>query len=124
MKRVINTENAPAAVGAYVQAWECDGTLYVSGQVPLIPGTKDIPEGVTEQTKQALKNLFAIVEAAGYKKEDIVKCMCLLENVSDFAEFNAAYAEMMGDHKPARAAFGGNQIPLGAKVEIDCVAVK
>jgi 2-iminobutanoate/2-iminopropanoate deaminase len=83
-----------------------------------------MPESVADQTKEALKNLFAIVEAAGYKKEDIVKCMCLLENISDFPEFNGAYGEMFGDHKPARAAFGGNQIPLGAKVEIDCIAVK
>lgn len=124
-KRVIATVNAPAAVGAYVQAIEANGTLYVSGQIPLVPSTMEIADGGIEgQTRQALENLFAIVEEAGYKKTDIVKCMCLLANVSDFAAFNAVYEQMMDGHKPARAAFGGNQIPKGALVEIDAIAVK
>ena len=125
MKKVISTEKAPAAIGPYSQAIETGGTLYVSGQIPLNPTTGKLVEGgICEQTTQVLNNLKAILEAAGYHTSDVVKTTCLLANMDDFKDFNEIYSQTFTDHKPARATFGVVRLPLGALVEIDCIAVR
>lgn len=125
MKRVIQTDKAPAAVGPYSQAVEINGTLYISGQVPLVPETGKIIEGgITEQTEQVLRNIGKILEAAGYSFADVVKSTCLLSDMANFKIMNEVYAGYYPDNQPARAAFAVRELPLEALVEIETVAVK
>lgn len=122
---VIRTDKAPAAVGAYSQGVMAGGTLYVSGQIPFDPKTMVVVEGgIREQTAQALDNVFAIVEAAGLSKENIVRCGVFMTDMALFPEMNAVYAQKMGAHKPARAAVGVQALPKGVMVEIDAIAVR
>lgn len=125
MKKIIHTDKAPAAVGPYSQAVEAGGTLYISGQVPLVPGTGKIVEGgIQEQTEQVLKNIGAILEAAGYGFENVVKSTCLLADMAYFKAMNEVYASYYPSGQPARAAFAVRELPLGVLVEIECIAVK
>ena len=124
MKKWIATPDAPAAVGPYSQAVEANGTLYISGQLPIDPKTKTMPAGVREQTVQSLKNIAAILEAAGYTKNDVVNSTVLLADIADFATMNEAYAEFYTDKLPARVAYQVAALPMGALVEIETVAVK
>jgi 2-iminobutanoate/2-iminopropanoate deaminase len=125
MKNIIRTEKAPAAVGPYSQAVEVNGTLYVSGQVPLDPATgKVVIGGIGEQTARSLENIGAILEAAGYAFSDVVKCTCLLSDMANFAAMNKVYAKYFPENQPARAAFAVRELPLGVLVEIEAVAVK
>ncbi len=124
MKKWIATPDAPAAVGPYSQAVEANGTLYISGQLPIDPKTKTMPAGVREQTVRSLKNIAAILEAAGYTKNDVVKSTVLLADIADFATMNEAYAEFYTDKLPARVAYQVAALPMGALVEIETVAVK
>ena len=124
MKKWIATPDAPAAVGPYSQAVEANGTLYISGQLPIDPKTKTMPAGVREQTVRSLKNIAAILEAAGYTKNDVVKATVLLADIADFATMNEAYAEFYTDKLPARVAYQVAALPMGALVEIETVAVK
>lgn len=125
MKRIISTTAAPGAIGPYSQAVEANGTLYISGQVPIDPATGKIVEGgITEQTTQALKNIRAILLAAGYTLDDVVKSTCLLSDMSDFKAMNEAYARFYTSEQPARAAYAVKGLPLGALIEIETVAVK
>lgn len=125
MKRIIHTAEAPAAVGPYSQAVEINGTLYISGQIPIDPHTGKIVEGgIREQTVQVLKNIAAILEAAGYASADVVKSTCLLSDMADFKAMNEVYGSFYTSQMPARAAFAVKELPLGALVEIETVAVK
>ncbi len=125
MKKIIHTENAPKAVGPYSQATEANGTLYVSGQIPVDPAIGKIVEGgIKEQTEQVLKNMGAILKEAGYTYENVVKCTCLLDNMDNFVAMNEVYASFFTENPPARAAFGVVKLPLGVMVEIECIAVK
>jgi 2-iminobutanoate/2-iminopropanoate deaminase len=125
MKRIIHTEKAPAAVGPYSQAVEVNGTLYVSGQIPLDPSTgKIVPGGIAEQAKQVMRNIGAILEEADYGFEDVVKSTCLLSDMAHFQEMNKVYAEYYPVQQPARAAFAVKELPLGVLVEIETVAAK
>ncbi len=124
MKRVISTTNAPAAVGPYSQAIEANGTLYVSGQIPLIPGTTECAVGIEAQTTQALNNVKAILTEAGYELKDVVKATVLLDNITDFAAMNAIYATYFTENMPARACYEVAKLPLGVMVEIEVIAVK
>lgn len=125
MKRIIETKNAPAAIGPYSQAVEINGTLYVSGQVPLGPQTMKVVEGgIAEQTRQVMKNIGAILEAAGYGFPDVVKSTCLLSDMANFAAMNEVYGSFYTTQQPARAAFAVKDLPLGVLVEIETVAVK
>ena len=125
MKRIISTTAAPGAIGPYSQAVESNGTLYISGQVPIDPATGKIVEGgITEQTTQALKNIKAILLAAGYTLNDVVKSTCLLSDMSDFKAMNEVYSQFYTSEQPARAAFAVKGLPLGALIEIETVAVK
>jgi len=123
--KVIDTKYAPAAIGPYSQAIEAGNSLYISGQLPLDPATMAfVSEDVKEQTDQCLKNLKAIVEAAGFTLEHVVKCGIFLKDMNDFAEVNEAYAEYFNRHQPARFCVEVARLPKDAKVEIDAIAVK
>ena len=125
MKKVINTSNAPAAIGPYSQAIEVNGTLYISGQVPVNPETaKVVDGGIVEQTKQVMKNIEAILNEAGYQFSDVVKSTCLLSDMSNFATMNEIYGSYYKENPPARAAFAVKELPLGVLVEIETIAVK
>jgi len=125
MKKIIFSAEAPKAVGPYSQAVEAGGTLYVSGQIPLDPVTGKLVEGgIAEQTEQVMRNIGAILEAAGYSFSDVVKSTCLLSDIAAFGAMNEVYARYYTKDQPARAAFAVKALPLGALVEIETVAVK
>ncbi|WP_319203925.1 RidA family protein [uncultured Ilyobacter sp.] len=124
-KKVINTEKAPAALGPYSQAIEVNGMLFVSGQIPFVPETMTcISDDVQEQTKQALENVKAVLEEAGYSLKDVVKAGVFIKNMDDFAKINEVYNEYLGDVKPARACVEVARLPKDVKVEIEVIAVK
>jgi len=125
MKKIIATKKAPAAIGPYSQAVETGKTLYVSGQIPLDPLTGKLVEGdITVQTEQVLKNIAAILEVAGYSFSDVVKSTCLLSNIADFKAMNEVYGRFYTENHPARAAFAVKDLPLGALIEIETIAMK
>lgn len=125
MKKVINTTNAPSAIGPYSQAIEVNGTLYVSGQIPFVPSTMAVVEGdVKAQTRQSLENVKAILEAAGYSLKDVVKAGVFIKDMNDFGAINEVYAEYLGEVKPARACVEVARLPRDVKVEIEVIAVK
>ncbi|MEG1617435.1 MAG: RidA family protein [Bacteroidales bacterium] len=125
MKKVINTSNAPAAIGPYSQAIEANGMVFISGQLPVDPATGEFAEGgITEQTTQSFKNLKAILAEAGLTTDHIVKTTVFLADMSLFAEMNAVYAQQFGETFPARSAFAVRTLPKNALVEIEAIAVK
>lgn len=125
MKKIISTKNAPEAIGPYSQAIEVNGTLYISGQVPLVPETMKIVEGgIKEQTLQVMKNIEAILGKAGYSFANVVKSTCLLSDMSNFKAMNEVYGSYYKENPPARAAFAVKELPLGVLVEIETIAVK
>jgi 2-iminobutanoate/2-iminopropanoate deaminase len=125
MKKVIHTEKAPKAVGPYSQAIENNGTLFISGQIPIDPATGKIVEGgIQAQTEQVMKNIGAILAEAGYSFDDVVKSTCLLDDMDNFAAMNEVYATYYPENPPARAAFGVVKLPLGVMVEIETIAMK
>ncbi len=125
MKRIIKTDKAPAAIGPYSQAIEVNGTLYISGQVPIDPATGKIAEGgIKEQTHQVLKNIGAILSAAGYNYTHVVKSTCLLSDMDNFKDMNEVYAQYYIENQPARAAYGVVRLPLGVLIEIETIAAK
>ncbi len=124
MKKVINTPDAPKAVGPYSQAIETNGTIYISGQIPVNPATGAIPESIEEQTTQSLENIGAILKAAGCTYDNVVKTTVLLDDMNNFAAMNAIYAKYFEKDMPARACYQVAKLPLGVKVEIESIAVK
>lgn len=123
MKRIIQTENAPAAIGPYSQAVEINGTLYISGQIPIDPKSGKLVEGgIERQSEQVMKNIGSILEAAGYNFGDVVKSTCLLKNIEDFGKMNEIYGKYYSENPPARAAYAVKSLPLGALVEIETIA--
>jgi 2-iminobutanoate/2-iminopropanoate deaminase len=125
MKRIISTKDAPGAIGPYSQAVEANGTLYISGQVGVDPVTgKMVEGGISEQTEQVLRNIRAILLAAGYTLNDVVKSTCLLSDMTDFKAMNEVYARYYSSDQPARAAFAVKGLPLGALIEIETIAIR
>jgi len=125
MKKIISTDKAPQAIGPYSQAVEVNGTLYISGQVPLDPQSMKVVEGgITKQTEQVMKNIGAILDAAGYSFSDVVKSTCLLSDMANFKAMNEVYGKYYPENPPARAAFAVKELPLGVLVEIETVAVR
>jgi len=123
-KQVISTDKAPAALGPYSQAIKVGNTLYVSGQIGIVPGTKNFAsEDVSGQTEQVMKNMGAILEAAGATYQSVVKTTILLADMGDFGTVNEIYGKYFPENPPARATFAVKTLPLNAKVEIECVAV-
>lgn len=124
-KNIISTEKAPKAIGPYSQAVEANGTLYISGQIPLNPATGKLTEGgIKEQTEQVMRNISAILEASGYSFSNVVKSVCLLSDISNFQAFNEIYGKYYSENPPARAAYAVAALPLGSLIEIETIAVK
>ncbi|HNY02331.1 MAG TPA: RidA family protein [Bacteroidales bacterium] len=125
MKSIISTPDAPKAIGPYSQAVEANGMLFISGQIPIDPVTGKFAEGgITEQTEQVMKNIGAILRAAGYDYSNVVKSTCLLNDMDNFAAMNAVYGKYYPTDPPARAAYAVVKLPLGALIEIETIAVK
>jgi 2-iminobutanoate/2-iminopropanoate deaminase len=125
MKKIISTPDAPKAIGPYSQAVEAGNTLYISGQVPINPASGKIEAtNITEQTEQVMNNIGAILKAAGYGFEHVVKSTCLLSDISNFAAMNEVYGKYYPQNPPARAAFAVKDLPLGALIEIETIAFK
>ncbi|MBR1448178.1 MAG: RidA family protein [Prevotella sp.] len=122
--KAIKTEKAPAAIGPYSQAIEVGGLVFASGQLPIDPATGTFPESIQAQTRQALTNAKAILQAAGADMTDVVKTTVLLADIADFAAMNEVYAEFFSEPYPARSAFAVKAVPKGALVEIECIALK
>lgn len=124
-KNIFNTENAPAAIGPYNQAIKAGNTLYVSGQIPLIPETMElIDSGVADETHQVLKNVQAILEHAGYTFNDVVKASIFIANMDDFATINEVYAQYFTENQPARECVAVKTLPKNVNVEISVIAWK
>ncbi|MBN2347200.1 MAG: RidA family protein [Bacteroidales bacterium] len=125
MKKIINTAAAPAAIGPYSQAVEANGTLYISGQIPLHPESAEIVGNtIEEQTEQVMKNIESILKAAGYTFNDVVKSTCLLANIEHFQKMNEVYGKYYKENPPARAAYQVVNLPKGVLIEIETTAVK
>ena len=125
MKKVINSKNAPAAIGPYSQAILVDKTLYASGQLGIDPATGDfVAGGVKEQTEQVFRNIRAILTEAGFEMSDVVKTTCFLADMGDFAEMNAVYAEQFEGSSPARSAVAVRTLPKNGLIEIEVLAIK
>lgn len=125
MKKIINTPDAPKAVGPYSQAVEVNGILFISGQIPIDPAIgKVVDGGIKEQTEQVLKNIGKILAEAGYSYSDVVKSTVLLNDMDNFAAMNEVYAKYYPENPPARAAYGVVRLPLGVLVEIETIAAK
>ena len=122
MIKVLSTEKAPKAIGPYVQGKIVNGFLFASGQIPLNPVTGQMVEGdIKAQAEQAMKNVMALVEAAGATPDKIVKTTCFLKDIADFAAFNEVYAMFMGESAPAPSCVGGIDLPKGALCEVEVV---
>lgn len=123
MKQIIKCKEAPAAIGPYSQAVETNGMLYISGQIPL-NDAGEIKDSIKEQTEQVLINLGHILKEAGYDYSDVVKTTCLLSDMKNFKAMNEVYTRYFTQDAPARAAFAVKELPLGALIEIDAIAIK
>lgn len=120
--KIIHTDAAPAAVGPYSQAMVTGGMVYTSGQIALDPATGAlVGTDVTAQTHQIMRNLAAVLAAAGTGLDRVVKTTCFLTDIADFAAFNAVYAEYF-PNRPARSCVGVKELPKGAICEVECVA--
>lgn len=125
MKKIISTNNAPAAIGPYSQAIEANGMLFLSGMLPINPATGDIvPGGAKEQTARIFDNIEAVLAAAGITTDNIVKTTVFLDDMSLFGEMNEVYASRFSGSFPARSAFAVKALPKNALVEIEVIAVK
>ena len=123
MKEIVSTENAPGAIGPYSQAIKTGGMVFCSGQIPIDPATGEfVSDQVSEQTEQVLKNLTAVLEAAGTTLDNVVKTTVFLADMGDFAAMNEVYARYFDSNKPARATVQAARLPKDARVEIDCIA--
>lgn len=124
MKKVIATTSAPGAIGPYSQAIDTGTFVYASGQIPINPETGEIPEGITAQTTQALKNVCAILDAAGLSIDNVVKTTVFLREMGDFGAMNEVYGKVFTEPYPARSAVAVRELPKGVLVEIEVIALR
>jgi len=125
MKKIIVTKDAPQAIGPYSQAVRYGDFLFVSGQVAIEPNTGNLVEGDIEaQTEQVLKNVAAIIAAAGMSLQNVVKCTCFLKDMNDFAKFNAVYENYFGESLPARETVEVARLPKDVRVEVSAICGK
>ncbi|MBP1758404.1 MAG: endoribonuclease [Firmicutes bacterium] len=122
--KAIQTQKAPAAIGPYSQGIDLGHMVYTSGQIPVNPQTGEIPATIEEQTAQALNNAKAVLEAAGLSMDNVVKTLVFLSDLGEFAAMNEVYASFFQQPYPARSCVQVAAIPKGAKVEIECIAVR
>jgi len=120
-KEVINTDKAPAAIGTYSQAVKAGNTVYLSGQIPLVPETMELVEKFDEQVHQVFKNLTAVCEAAGGNLDQISKLNIFMLDLSHFATVNDIMSQYFTEPYPARAAIGVKELPKGAQIEMDAI---
>lgn len=124
MKEILSTANAPAAIGPYSQAIKANGMLFLSGQLGMVPATGElVSDDVCEQAAQALKNMTAVLAAAGLTPASVVKTTVFLVDMADFKGVNAVYAETFASEAPARSCVAVASLPKGARVEIEAIAV-
>jgi 2-iminobutanoate/2-iminopropanoate deaminase len=124
VKQIISTENAPGAIGPYSQAVKAGNMVFCSGQIPIDPQTGEfVSNEIGEQTEQVLKNLSAVLEAAGSDLNNVVKTTVFLIDMNDFAAMNEVYAKYFSENKPARATVQAARLPRDARVEIECIAL-
>ena len=125
MKQIIHTNNAPQAIGPYSQAVMANGTLYVSGQIPVVPATGAIvSDKVEDQTRQVMENVKAVVEAAGLTLDNVVKTTVFIKNMDDFAVINGIYSEYFKENCPARACVEVARLPKDVLIEIEAIVAK
>ena len=122
--RSVSTVSAPAAIGPYSQAVECNGMVFVSGQLPVDPMTGEMPDTPAEQARRALENVRAIVESSGCTMADCVKVTIYLIDLSAFAQVNEVYKEFFAEPYPARSCIEVSAVPKGAMLEIDAIAIR
>ncbi|HEU0235209.1 MAG TPA: RidA family protein [Candidatus Limnocylindrales bacterium] len=123
-RQAVSTTGAPAAIGPYSQGIAVDGLVFCSGQLGLDPATGELAEGVEAQADRALRNLAAVLDAAGLGLADVVRTTIYLADIGDFAAVNAVYARHMTDPPPARSTFAVGALPRGGLVEIDAIAYR
>lgn len=124
MKQIIQTNNAPQAIGPYSQAVMANGTLYVSGQIPVVPATGAIiSDKVEDQARQVMENVKAVVEAAGLTLDNVVKTTVFIKNMDDFAVINGIYSEYFKENCPARACVEVARLPKDVLIEMEAIAV-
>ena len=121
--KVLETKNAPCAIGPYSQGFEVNGFVFTSGQIPVDPATGEAPEGIAAQAEQSCKNVGAILEAAGAGFDKVFKTTCFLADMGDFAAFNEVYAKYFTS-KPARSCVAVKALPKGVLCEIEAIAAK
>lgn len=122
-KKIINTENAPAAIGPYSQANQLGELVFTSGQIPLVPETMEIVEGgIIEQTEQVMKNLMAVLEEAGASANTVIKTTCFIKDMNDFVAFNEVYAKYFSEQAPARSCVEVARLPKDVLVEVEAIA--
>ena len=125
MKKIIKAAKAPAAIGPYSQAVEINNILYISGQIPIDPETGKLVAGdIRVQTEQVFKNISAILAEAGYSFPDVVKSTCILSDIANFKAMNEVYGRYYKEAQPARSAFAARDLPMGALIEIETIAMK
>lgn len=120
----ISTNKAPAAIGPYSQAVNIGDMIFTSGQIPLKPDGSLLEGTISEQAKQVLSNLSAVLSEGGSSLQNVVKTTIFLSNMEDFAQVNKVYADFFGDHKPARSTVAVKSLPLNVKIEIEAIAIK
>lgn len=124
MKEIIKTESAPNAIGPYSQAVRAGGFVFCSGQIPLDPETNEfVPGGIQQQTEQVLRNLMAVLEAAGTSLDRVVKTTVFLSDLNDFGKMNEVYGRFFGEACPARSTIEAGRLPRDARVEIEVIAL-
>lgn len=124
MKKVISTENAPAAIGPYSQAIEVNGIVYTSGVIPVNPKTGEIPSDIETQAKQAIGNLMNLLNASGCKPSDVIKTTVFIKNMEDFGKINEIYASYFEEPFPARSCVEVARLPKDVFIEIEAIALK
>jgi 2-iminobutanoate/2-iminopropanoate deaminase len=122
-RRAVSTGNAPGAVASYSQAIATDDLVFCAGQIGLDPATGDLVDGFDAQAEQVLRNLAAVLDAAGCTWADVVKTTCFLADLNDFAAFNAVYGRYLGADAPPRSTVQVAKLPMGSLVEVECVAL-
>ncbi len=122
-KKIINTSNAPAPIGPYSQAVASNGTLYVSGQIPLDPSSGElVSTGIKDETNRVMKSLQAILEEAGVSFDHVLKCSIFVADMNDFGAINEVYGSYFGENPPARETVEVSTLPKNVNVEISCIA--
>lgn len=123
-RKLISTTGAPSAIGPYSQGIDTGVMVFLAGQIGREPASGELPDGIEAQTERAMKNLTAVLEAAGLSWANVVKTTCFLAEISDFDAFNGVYQQFVVDPAPARSTFAVKDLPRGARVEVEAIAVR